>query len=170
MPAVDDLAERPPRAAGVVDRGVRRQPERHAFLERPAVVGNGDEVTDERLHHPVAARDRVEHLRKGPAARPPELVGVTVHHPVGAVLGRRQLGHSRDPLPLPELPGGLAQQTDTALALVPLEDLARPVARAVVRRDHEVDAGREVERQMLLDDVALVADEQSHDDPHGRGP
>ena len=142
MPAVDDLAERPPRAARVVDRGVGRQPERHAFLERPAVVGNGDEVTDERLHHPVAARDRVEHLRKGAAARPPELVGVAVHHPVGAVLGRRQPGHSRDPLALPELPGRLAQQTDAALALVPLEDLVRAVGRAVVRRDHEVDTCR----------------------------
>ena len=40
----------------VVDRRRRGEPERHALGEAPAVVGDGDEVPDERLHDAVAAR------------------------------------------------------------------------------------------------------------------
>ena len=55
-----------------------------------------------------------------------------------------------------------------SLARVALEDLGRPVLRAVVGRDDEVDAGVEVERDLRVDDVGLVADEERHDELHRR--
>ena len=67
-------------------------------------------------------------------------------------------------------PSRLAEDADAAAALVPGEDLLRPVRRRVVGDDHLVDARREVEGEVLLDDVALVADEQGHHDLHGREP
>ncbi len=52
------------------------------------------------------------------------------------------------------------------LARVALEDLGRPVLRAVVRRDDEVDAGVQVKRDLRIDDVRLVANEERHDELH----
>ena len=45
---------------------------------------------------------------------------------------------------------------------VALEDLGRAVDRAVVGRDDEVDAGAQMVRDLSVDDVGLVADEQGH--------
>ena len=62
---------------------------------------------------------------------------------------------------------GSRRSRSTARALVPLENLGRPVARGVVRRDHEVDAGVQVVRELRVDDVRLVAREERHDELHG---
>ena len=50
-----------------------------------------------------------------------------------------------------------------------LEQRARAVARAVVGDDREGDAGVEMERELRVDHVCLVADEEGHDDPHAGG-
>ena len=42
--------------AGIVDRGRGDEPQRHPLLERPPVVGNGDEMPHERLRDPVPPR------------------------------------------------------------------------------------------------------------------
>ncbi len=55
------------------------------------------------------------------------------------------------------------------LAREPLEDVGRPVLRAVVGRDHEVGARVQVKREPRLDDVGLVSREQCHDERHRRG-
>ena len=65
-------------------------------------------------------------------------------------------------------PSGSRRTRTRPPLLVPGEDLLGPVRRRVVGDDHLVDARREVEGEMLLDDVALVADEQGHHDLHGR--
>ena len=62
----------------------------------------------------------------------------------------------------------LAEEPEAARPLVPLEDLGRPVVGPVVRRDDEVDAGVQVERDLRVDDVRLVAGEQRHDELHAR--
>ena len=100
------------------------------------------------------------------AARMPELVGVRVEDPVGTEVGRREPCHPRDPLALAQVVARLADQVEHAVALVPLENLGRPVLRAVVRGDDEVDAGVEVVRDLRIDDVGLVADEECHDELH----
>ena len=38
---------------------------------------------------------------------------------------------------------------------------------AIVGRDHEVDPGMQVERDLRVDDVGLVPREERHDDLHG---
>ena len=86
------------------------------------------------------------------------------------MLGRRQARHPRDPVALPKRAVRLAEHADAAVTLVAGEHLLGPVGRAVIRHDHEIDAGREMEGEVLLDDVALVADEQGHDDRHEPEP
>ncbi len=49
---------------------------------------------------------------------------------------------------------------------VALEDLSRRVPRTVVCRNHEVDADGEVESDLGVEDVGLVAGEQCHYDLH----
>ena len=66
--------------------------------------------------------------------------------------------------------GRLANELQTACALVPLEDLGRPVGRCVVRRDDVVDTGMQVICDLRVDDVRLVPREERHDDLHGRLP
>ncbi len=168
--AVDELAEGTPRAPRVVDRGLRGEAQRHPLPPGRPVVGNRDEVADERLDDAVAERDRAEHRRKIAAARPPELVDVARDDPVRPVLGGGHPRHSREPLALEKRAVRHAEQANPALGLVPREDVLRPVRRRVVGDDHEVDARGEVEREVLLDDVALVPDDQGHDDLHGGQP
>ena len=143
----------------------RAQADGHPLGEERVPTRARDEVAPRRAHDAVVRRDAGEHAQARPA-RPPELVRIRVQHPVGAVLGRRQPGHARHPLALAEVVPGLADQVEAALALVPFEHLRRPVLGAVVRRDHEVDAGGEVERDLRVDDVCLVPDEERHDELH----
>ena len=70
--------------------------------------------------------------------------------------------HSR----LPHVVAVLAEEMQDSGPLVALEDLRRPVLGAVVRRDHEVDAGVEVEGDLRVHDVGLVADEERHHELH----
>ena len=83
------------------------------------------------------------------------------------MLGRREPRHAGHPLRL-HASTRLPDQPETALPLVALENLGRPVARTVVRRDHEVDTRMQVERDLRVHDVRLVAGEDGHDDPHLR--
>ena len=53
----------------------------------------------------------------------------------------------------------LAQEQEAAGALVALQDLRRAVLGAVVGGDDEVDAGMQVEGDLGVDDVRLVARE-----------
>ena len=48
-----------------------------------------------------------------------------------------------------------------------LEDLGCAILRAVVGRDHEVDTRVQVERDLRIDDLRLVAGKKRHDEPHG---
>ena len=110
--------------------------------------------------------DGSEQLLQVAAPPVPELVRVRVEDPVGAEVGRREARHARDPLALAEIVAGLADQVEHAVARVPLEDLGRPVLRPVVGGDDEVDTGREVVRDLRVDDVGLVAREKGHDELH----
>ena len=65
-------------------------------------------------------------------------------------------------------PSGSRSTRTRPVPLVAREHLLGPVGRRVVGDDHLVDARREVEGEVLLDDVALVAHEQGHDDLHER--
>jgi len=69
---------------------------------------------------------------------------------------------------LPIVVGLLADHVREPLARVPLEDLRRPVLRPVVGRHDEVDARVQVERELGIDHVRLVAGEQRHDELHWR--
>jgi hypothetical protein len=71
---------------------------------------------------------------------------------------------------LPEGAVRLADHPHPSILLVTREDLLRPVSRRVVGHDHEIDACRQVKRQVLFDDVALVPREQGHHDRHEREP
>ena len=122
---------------------------RHAPRTTPKRVGNGR-----------------EQLAEVASPRPPELVGVGVEDPVRAELGRREARHARHPLALAKVVARLADQMQVSLARVALEDLGRSVLGAVVGRDDEVDAGVQVERDLRVDDVRLVADEERHDELH----
>ena len=51
-------------------------------------------------------------------------------------------------------------------ALVALENVDGAVLGEVIRRDHEVDPRVQVERDLRIDDVRLVASEECHHDPH----
>ncbi len=151
MRAMDDLADRLVQRRGIVDRRERREADGHALVERCLPVRPRDEDAQERGDRPVAGRHRVEHVAERGAARPPELVRVGVDHPVGAEVRRRQSRHAGDPLVLAKILPRLADQVDVSLACVPLEDLRRPVDRAIVGRDHEVRARVEMEREPGLD-------------------
>ena len=54
-------------------------------------------------------------------------------------------------------------------ARVLLEDLDRPVLRAMIGRDHIVDARVQMERDERIDDVRLIARPQRHDQLHVAG-
>jgi hypothetical protein len=124
-------------------------------------------VAGERPDDPESAGDGGERVRERASPRHPELVGVGVDDPVGAVLGRREAGHAGAPDALPHRPG-LPEETQPSRALVRLEDLGRPVPRVVVGREHEVDARVEVVGDLGVDDVDLVANHQGLDELHRR--
>ena len=161
---------------GVVDRPLvtrmrrPREADDHPLREERAVAGSREEVAPGPAHDAEPSGHRRENVLQRPLARPPELVRVRVDHPVGAVVGRREPRHARHPRVLPHLVARLAEKPQAARTLVALEDLGRPVARAVVRRDHEVDTRMQVEGDLRIDDVGLVADEQRHDESHARQP
>ena len=118
---------------------------------------------------PNRRRARGEQLLQRRAAGEPELVGVGVDDPVGAEVRRGEPRHPRDPLALAQVVARLADQVEHAVARVALEDLRRLVLGAVVRRDDEIDACAEVVRDLRVDDVGLVADEEGHDELHAGG-
>ena len=144
----------------------RAETRRHALREEPPVVRARHERPPGPTDGAEPLWDGSEQLLEAAAARMPELVGVRVEDPVGAEVGRREPCHPRDPLALAQVVARLADQVEHAVALVPLENLGRPVLRAVVRGDDEVDAGVEVVRDLRIDDVGLVADEECHDELH----
>ncbi len=150
----------------VAREGGSAETNRHALGEELRVVGSRHEVPPAATHDAEPRRDRREDVLQRAPTRPPELVGVRVDDPVGAELGRREASHARDPSRLAHVVAGLANEVETTRALVPLEDLRRPVVRAVVGRDHEVDPGAQVERELRIDDVRFVPREERHDEPH----
>ena len=149
--------------------GGRREAHRHALREERAVVRARQEVAPAAADDAEAVGHRREHVLQRAAARPPELVRIRVDHPVGAVVGRREPRHPGDPRVLAHVVGRLADEPQDAGALVPLEDLRRPVARRVVDRQDEVDAGMEMECDLRVDDVCLVPREERHHEPHPTG-
>jgi hypothetical protein len=86
------------------------------------------------------------------------------------VLGSRESGHVRDPFTLSERPVGSTDDVDSPIARVPRENVRGTVGRRMVCDHDDVDSGREMEVEMLLDDVALVADEEGHHDRHDGEP
>ena len=144
--------------------------DRHALGEELPVLGSGQEVPPASPHDAETLRDRLEDLRQRAATRPPELVRVRVDHPVGAELGRSEPRHTRDPLALAHVVALLVDEMEATGALVPLENLRRPVVGGVVGRDDEVDAGIQVERELRVDDVRLVARQKRHDELHRATP
>ena len=139
----------------------------HPLGEERAVVRAGQEVSPAAPNDAVARRHGRQDVLERPAAGPPELVRVGVDHPVGVVLGGREARHARDPLGLAHVVTRLAEEPQASRALVPLEDRRRVVGRGIVGRDHEVDPGVQVERDLRVDDVGLVPREERHDDLHG---
>ena len=144
----------------------RAEPRRHPLREEPVVVGPRDEVPPDAPHRPEPGRDGGEELLQVATASQPELVRIRIEHPVGTEGGGGEARHARDPLALPEVVAGLADQVEHAVARVPLEDLRRRVLRPVVGRDDEVDARLQVVRDLRIDDVGLVAREEGHDELH----
>src|SRR5215208_2041936 len=144
-------------------RLAHRHPVGEGALSRPH-----DEFCPGRQHHPELLRDRLEGLLQVPRRRPPELVGVVVDDPVRSHLA----GDAGDPLLTAAL--HVVNSADGALeaqdprALVSLEDLDRAVHRSRVDDDEEVHTLREVEPQVVLDDVRLVAGLVDHSQTHGR--
>ena len=145
--------------------GVQRRAVMRSAKNRPRPA-RGTNVPPRPTYGAEPLGDGREQLLEAAAPRMPELVGVRVEDPVGAEVGRREPCHPRDPLALAQVVARLADQVEHAVALVPLENLGRPVLRPVVRGDDEVDAGVEVVRDLRIDDVGLVADEESHDELH----
>ena len=143
------------------------EPRGHPLGEEAVVVRPRNEVPPRAAHDAVARRERPsKSVAEVASARPPELVGVRVQDPVRAELGRREARHPRHPLALAQVVARLADEMQMPVARVALEDLRRPVLGAVVGRDDEVDAGVEVERDLGIHDVRLVADEERHDELH----
>ena len=161
-----DLDDRPVEARRVVDRRVLRQARRHPVGEERSVVGPRHERTPEGLHDPVRVGHGGKDLLQRAAARPPELVGVGVDHPIRAELGRREPRHPRDPLALAEPLCRLADEVDRDVPNVGLQDLGRAIPRVVVRRDHEIDARVQVEGDLRVDDVLLVPRKHREDELH----
>ena len=131
-----------------------------------AVVGARDERAPERLARRRRSRDRREHVLQRAAARPPELVGVTVDDPVRAELGGREPRHARHPLALAQPLGRLADQmerhprarTRSRISVVPSREL---LSVAMTKSA----TGIQVERDLRVDDVCLVAREDGEDEP-----
>ena len=86
--------------------------------------------------------------------------------PVGGVLGRRQASHPRLPRGLVAELALLAKDAKHPTPRVRLENLGCPVLRPMVRRDDEAHAGAQVIRELLVENVFLVPDEQGHDESH----
>ncbi len=144
----------------------RAEARRHPLGEESSVVRPRHERPPGTTDRTKPLRDGREQLLEAAAARMPELVGVRVEDPVGTEVGRRESCHAGDPLALAQVVARLADQVEHTVPLVPLENLRRPVLRAVVRGDDEVDARVEVVRDLRIDDVGLVADEECHDELH----
>ena len=97
----------------------------------------------------------------------PELVGVRIDHPVSAVLRRSEPRHVRAPVRLSHRAGdGDPEQMPGAR--IRLEDLRRAVEGLVITRNHEVDASVQVVRDLRVDDVHLVTDDECLDELHRR--
>ena len=83
----------------------------------------------------------------------------------GAAIGGEPR-HARHPFALAKLRARFPDQVQYAVPLVALEDLERPVGRAVVRRNDEVHPRAEVVRDVRVDHVGLVLHEQGESQLH----
>ena len=131
--------------------------------------GRGHEVPPGSADGAEPGWNRGEQLLQRRSSGEPELVGIGVQDPVGPEVRRGEPRHARDPLALTQVVAGLADQVEHAVARVALEDLRRLVLGAVVRRDDEIHACAEVVRDLRVDDVGLVADEEGHHELHAGG-
>ncbi len=154
-------------AAALVQREQVAQHQPLPPLPLPRRVG--DQVLPRRLDPAVAGGKHRQRLRERlPVARPPELVGVGVDDPVGAVGLGGEAGHAGDPASLVVVLLRLVDQLQDAGVPVALQDLDGAVGGAVVGGHDVVDAGGEVVVEHGGDDVGLVAHQQGEDEPHRR--
>jgi hypothetical protein len=137
----------------------------HPFREELAAAGSWCEVTPHPANGSESRRHCVEDVLQRTPARPPEFIRIAVDHPVGSELSGSPPGKPCHPLPLLGL-APVTRQVDVSLPCIPLEDVGRAVVRAVVDRHDEIDARVEVEREVGVDDVGLVAGQQCHHDLH----
>ncbi len=137
---------------------------REACGERAGAVGSTHELRARGDHHAIPFRNRRKRVCERAAQRPPELVGVRVHHPVRPDLRGGQPGHAGQPAraTLPEVGPRLIDHVGEPRIHVALKDLGGFVGGSVVG-DHEVvHSERVVEAEVGLEDVALVSHLQRH--------
>ena len=92
--------------------GERRRAETdgHPLREGVVAVGARQEVTPAAADDAEPVGNEHEHVLQRASARPPELVGVGVDHPVRAVVGRGQARHVRNPLLLAHVVASLVEE------------------------------------------------------------
>jgi hypothetical protein len=144
-------------------RRIERAPPRHPLPER-SLARARDEQPDESLDEPVPRRDRRERVLQALAARPPELVRVSVEDPVRPVVACCEAHEPCPELSLRE-PGIDLDQLHAAVLDVAVE-ACRGVATS--RDEHDVDPAFEVERDLGIGGVGVVADDESLDQSHRR--
>ena len=154
--AMRDLDDRPVKARRVVDRRVLRQASGHALRDGLPVLGPRDERAPEALHDAVLLRDRSQHFLERAAARPPEFIRVCIDDPVRAVLGRREPRHARAPLAVVHLARTRGFRGADRRARIARGSRSYR-RRLMVGCDDEVDPGVEVVRELVVDDIRLVA-------------
>ena len=139
-------------ARRVVDRSGRRHPNRHASDEVVAVLGARREVPAEPEYDSVPLGHVGEELLEARTARHPEFVRVGVDHPVGAEGRRREAGHVRAPHPIVHL-ALHRDSVQVAITGVRLENVGRPIHRAMVGRYDEIDAEVQMVPNLRVDNV-----------------
>ena len=127
-------------------------------------------MAHERLDEPVSPRDRAQHVgERPPRGHQNSSTSPLITQSAPCSLAARRairVTHSR----CLNGPSGSRITRTTTVSLVSGQHVLGAVARRVIGDEDEVDACTEVELEVLLDDVALVAREQGHHDPHGRNP
>src|SRR5207245_3697368 len=104
----------------------------HPFAERCGGIRSQDEVPPGAADRSEAGGNRGKYVPERADPRPPELVRVAVDHPVRPELRCRQARHPGHPFGLPVRRAQLTDELEMPLALVPLENLRRRVAIAVI--------------------------------------
>ena len=159
-----DRAERPPQRLGLAVGIEQSRSYRHSLVEGTSAGRTWEEDPDERLHARIARRNGLQNVPQGCTSGPPELVGIALDDPLGALTDCGATHAVTDLVaPLDRVCG----HDRGVVGAESSQDLTRRIPRPEIADDHVIDPCAQVVRDVRLENVSVcVAHRDAQNDAH----